>query len=148
MVTGFRASAPKFDLSNGGVMIQGGIYVGVGVVSEVYGQGRDRAVLPWPVIEVDCDALGGMSGGPCFDEGGYLVGLLCSSFEGTAGPSYMSLLWPALVYSFNPIWMKTLFGETTTLMDLPEQLIVIEGRHRVVRTTVPGGYTVAYRPKG
>lgn len=46
-----------------------------------YPHGRDRVMLPWPVLEVDCPTWGGMSGGPVFDEHGHLIGLLCSSFS-------------------------------------------------------------------
>jgi hypothetical protein len=56
-------------------------------------------MLPWPTIEVDCGTKGEITGGPAFDKYRMLVGILTSSFEAEddLGPSYVSLLWPALV---------------------------------------------------
>lgn len=78
-------------------------FASAGIVTNRYPSGRDRAMLPWPCLEVDCGSRGGMSGGPVFDESGLLVGVLCSSFD-DAGPSYVSLIWPALCVPFIGGW--------------------------------------------
>jgi hypothetical protein len=107
-----------------------------GQVTNVYPSMRDRTMLPWPVVEVDCPAWGAMSGGPVFDEGGFLIGLVCSSFGGEAGgegPAYVSLLWPALghpVLQKWPTWHAS--GTETCLHDLTTCLI--EGREAFSRT--------------
>jgi len=40
---------------------------------------------PWPVIRVDADWPGGMSGGPVFNETGHVVGLVSTGFSGQGG---------------------------------------------------------------
>lgn len=71
-----------------------GMSVSSGLVTQQWPHQRDRAMLPFPCVQVDCHTLGGMSGGPAFDDQGRLVGILASSLDG--GPSLISLLWPAL----------------------------------------------------
>lgn len=44
--------------------------------------GRDR---PWPLIRVQADWPGGMSGGPVFNEAGHVIGLVSTGFEGDGG---------------------------------------------------------------
>jgi len=46
------------------------------------------------IAQVMCDNVGGMSGGPAFDEQGYLVGIVSSGLR--QGPATISLLSPAL----------------------------------------------------
>jgi S1-C subfamily serine protease len=66
-----------------------------GEVTARYEQRRDSVLLPHPCFEVNCAATGGMSGGPAFDENGFLVGLVTSSIESDlTGPTFVSLPWP------------------------------------------------------
>ena len=75
-----------------------------GLVIDSYPEGRDRAMLPGPCFAVDCDARGGMSGGPVFDSRGHLVGVVSSSYEGGA-TTFVSHVWPALVRADAcPVW--------------------------------------------
>lgn len=80
--------------------------VSTGVVSQVFPEGRDRVMLPGPVVIVDCASWGGMSGAPVFDEHGRLVGLLSCSFSQAleTGPSAVSLVWPALAHRIVGGW--------------------------------------------
>ena len=43
---------------------------------------RDR---PWPLLRVDADWPGGMSGGPVFNEAGHVIGLVSTGFQGIGG---------------------------------------------------------------
>jgi hypothetical protein len=45
-------------------------------------------------------------GGPVFDQYGLLVGIICTSLnaEDPIGPSYISLLWPALTLPIDAEW--------------------------------------------
>jgi len=100
--------------------------VGCGSVTARYERARDRVLLPSPCFEVDCPAMGGMSGGPAFDEAGFLVGLVASSFEGESpGPTFLSLLWPAFVEQINPSWPDGLSKSPTTLLGMDRRICAI-----------------------
>lgn len=128
-VVGFRAnSATRSFEGESGYGVDGAMLVSAGIVRERYPHGRDRVMLPWPVLEVDCPTWGGMSGGPVFDEHGHLIGLLCSSFsvEEGDGMSYVSLLWPALGVKFEGGWPAAMFPEPRTLLQMSPQTCQIE----------------------
>lgn len=75
----------------------------LGPVIDRYPDGRDRR-MPGPCLAIECAVPGGTSGGPVFDNRGYLVGLLSASYEGTA-ISFVSHIWPALVRAQAcPVW--------------------------------------------
>ncbi|HEY7608459.1 MAG TPA: hypothetical protein VIF14_04435 [Alphaproteobacteria bacterium] len=40
---------------------------------------------PWPLIRVNADWPGGMSGGPVFNDAGHVVGLVSTGFKGEGG---------------------------------------------------------------
>lgn len=106
-----------------------------GVITERYPLGRDKANIPWPVLEVNCPTWGGMSGGPVFDEHGLLIGILCSSINYPPheheGTTYVSLLWPALSQTYEGGWPTALFPNPTTLLELPHNLCDIDRREAV-----------------
>lgn len=102
-VTGLSAVRRTEDRSNAirVDVVPGCVY---GRVIDRYPDGRDRSMLPGPCIAVDCDARGGMSGGPVFDSRGYLVGVVSSSYEGEM-TTFVSHIWPALVKTKAcPVW--------------------------------------------
>ena len=125
---GFRASREEFKRDAPmTVEIEGAMRLGSGVVRQVFPQGKDRLLVPWPSIELDAPLFGGMSGGPVFDSRGSLIGLGSRSMEMGIGeepsPMIVALLWPALGHRFplpaNP-------PLSTTLLDLHQILTVIE----------------------
>lgn len=101
--------------------------VGQGLVTARYERARDRVILPSPCVEVDCPALGGMSGGPAFDENGFLIGLITSSLEGDGnGPTFLSLSWPALIEPITPCWPSGLYKSPISLLDMDRRLCAID----------------------
>lgn len=90
-----------------------------GSVSAIYPQKRDNIMMPWPCFEVECPSLGGSSGGPAFDINGNLIGILSTSFdsENNKGPSFVSILWRALVAPFQTAWPKELMHESGHIID-------------------------------
>lgn len=107
-VVGFR-TPESASFEDGVFIFDSTMILSHGKVTAVYAEltGRDRLMLPWPCIEIDCPTWGGMSGGPAFDRNGFLVGLLCSSVGGVdklSGPSYVSLLHKTLACSFPGGW--------------------------------------------
>jgi hypothetical protein len=123
--------------------------VAVGTVTERYEIGRDRVMYPWPVLEVDCHALHGMSGGPAFDERGFLIGLLSASTDAEPpGPAFVSLLWPALATRVTPPWPPGLYPAAVSLLEIDRKLCGIERPDAlgVERDESNGSCKVAYLP--
>jgi len=53
-----------------------------GQVSEVFPDGRDRVLLPFPCFRSDIPIYGANSGGPVFNRAGQVCGVNCTSYEG------------------------------------------------------------------
>jgi hypothetical protein len=64
-----------------------------GAVTEVFPEKRDSCLLSFPSFEVQGHFIGGMSGGPIFNEAGDLCGLICSGYD-DASVAYGVVLWP------------------------------------------------------
>ena len=106
-----------------------------GFVSERYESGRDSVILPGPSIQIECSALGGMSGGPAFDVNGFLIGVLTSSMSfDSGGASFVSLLWPALGVTIKPIWPNGLHKAPATLIGMDRRLCAIHGPQTISTT--------------
>jgi S1-C subfamily serine protease len=118
--------------------------VAQGAVTARYERARDRVLLPSPCFEVDCPALGGMSGGPAFDEDGFLVGLVSSSLEGhPGGPTYLSLPWPALPERIHPCWPEGLYRKETSLLEIDRRLCGIHRPEAIQMTHDESGRPIA-----
>ena len=151
-IAGFRANSAtrSLDDEQPGYGVEAILLVSAGIVKERYPQGRDRAMLPWPVLEVDCPSWGCMSGGPVFDEHGHLVGLLCSSFSVNDGDgiSYVSLLWSALTAKFEGGWPERAFLGKRSLLELDPRICRIERPESISFTVdeTTGQVTTHYKP--
>jgi hypothetical protein len=55
--------------------------ISIGTVTEVFPEKRDSCNLPFPSYEIQGHFIGGMSGGPIFNETGELCGLICSGLD-------------------------------------------------------------------
>lgn len=116
--------------------IEARMFMSSGRVAEHHPTGRDKLLLPGPCLQVDCHTVGGMSGGPVFDEQGLLVGILSSSVDG--GPSWVSLVWPALCWGVRDGWPVALMAGDRRLLDLDSRLISID-RRDVLLDVIEGG---------
>jgi Trypsin-like peptidase domain len=126
IISGFRASSSVFE-STGGAFIDLGaeMLLCSGVVTARYpaASGRDRVTAPWPCIEVDCPSWGGMSGGPVFDQRGFIVGLISKGWNCVDDPSPMvtALLWPALGLQMKSFgWPPSLGSAGRSLLNMKE----------------------------
>ena len=72
-------SSPEVDVNNRPVSQY--LYASHGKIIEIEQADGDRS-RPWPIIRVDADWPGGMSGGPVFNESGHVVGLVSAGFQG------------------------------------------------------------------
>lgn len=77
--------------------------ISMGTVTEVFPEKRDICQLSFPSYEIQGHFIGGMSGGPIFNEAGELCGLVCSglsdaSVEYSDEPpvAYGVILWPVV----------------------------------------------------
>jgi Trypsin-like peptidase domain len=53
-----------------------------GEVLEVFPEGRDRVIMPFPCFRSDIPIYGANSGGPVFNRAGQVCGVNCTSYEG------------------------------------------------------------------
>ena len=60
------------------------LYGSVGVITDIESADGTRS-SPWPIIRIDANWPGGMSGGPVFNEAGNVVGVVSTGFEGVRG---------------------------------------------------------------
>ncbi len=142
MLAGFRAGQNAFEITDQtNFALSGSVLICSGIVTDRYPQGRDRHMLPSPSLQIDCPSWGGMSGGPAFDGDGKLVGLLSSSFD--QGPSYVSLIWPALTCPFEGGWPAACFPSKTTLLEL--DTCAIDKRSALSVSKKDGVTTTVYR---
>jgi S1-C subfamily serine protease len=81
-----------------------------GCVTGVHLEGRGSRLLG-PCIEVAMETYGGMSGGPVFNEDGRLIGIVSSGIasDDARGPTFVSLIWPALVAEVDAGWPSQLW---------------------------------------
>ena len=72
----------------------------VGIVTQVFEERRDRALLTFPCFELNARFEGGMSGGPLFNSAGQVCGIICASLQQAdqqaSYVSYGATLWPAM----------------------------------------------------
>lgn len=108
----------------------GKAFVAKGEVTAVYSTVRDQSLLRWPSFEISANAVGAMSGGPVFDNNGFVIGLISSSLESDMndGPTFATLLWPCLTIQISPEWPTGFFKGPVTLLGLDPRLCAIEGR--------------------
>lgn len=66
-----------------------------GLVTAVFPEYRERGMLSFPCFQINTHFIGGMSGGPLFNEAGELCGLICAGRDGEP-VSYGATLWPAM----------------------------------------------------
>ncbi|MFK4383247.1 trypsin-like peptidase domain-containing protein [Bradyrhizobium sp. USDA 223] len=133
-IAGFRAET----LSHGpNPTFSGHMYTSVGTVAAVHPNGRDRVLMPYPVIELNCGSLGGMSGGAAIDEQGFVMGIVSRGFE-TAdgdGPTYVSWIINAMARQLEVAWPPGAYRAPVSLLSLDDHTIVIEGREALAGTT-------------
>ena len=137
-VVGFRFGAVPTGaglplLDDVPVVSQGQLYTAAGTTEAVHYPYRDTVMAPFPVIEVACGSLGGMSGGAVLDDDGAVVGILSTglSIEDGKGPSNAAWIIHALMFSVTLCWPPKLYQPNTPILELPQELLTIIGRDHV-----------------
>lgn len=96
---GFPKADVVFDEETNGWQLEHAAGISVGVVTDVFEEGRDTAKKPFPCFEMDVEIRGGMSGGPVVNADGHMCGIVTTSWTfAEPGPHLSSgaLLRPAL----------------------------------------------------
>lgn len=139
MAVGFRANSDAFANGPGYLEASGRMLRSVGRVLSVLLDGRDSAMAPYPCVEIEIAAPGGMSGGPVFDREGRVFGIVSTSL-GDEAYAVASMVWPAFAVPFPTAWPKNLYRPTDTLLNVgvpgrggflryPDRVQFVEGRN-------------------
>lgn len=100
-----------------------------GIVTDAFPQGRGERLLS-PCVEVAMETLGGMSGGPVFNEEGFLVGIVSSSFDN--GPTYVTLVWDSLMMSIDGLPEEICSYAISTIAEAVELgLVKMNGNYKI-----------------
>jgi hypothetical protein len=128
----------RFPIADGKIRYDADVRIGIGKVAQHHLSGRLPGVGPSPIIEVSCSTAGGLSGGPAFDKFAKVFGILSMSLDHAdgRGPSYILMIWPALVSIIRPAFLDHHMPASFSLLDLGNNLCGID-RHAVIRTS-PG----------
>jgi S1-C subfamily serine protease len=95
-VVGFGYAASRVEMTEGGRMqLSLNPSTTGGLVTAVFPEYRDRGMLKFPCFEIHAHFIGGMSGGPLFNNAGEVCGLICASRDGEP-IAYGATLWPAM----------------------------------------------------
>ncbi len=109
-----------------------------GHVLEVFATARDAAMLKFPVFRTEARFDPGMSGGPIFNQKGYICGVICSSLppfcDDEQHVSYGSLIWPSMGSSVDVIVDEGNEPERLQIHTLVERgNIKVDGSFRDIR---------------
>ena len=101
-------------------------------------------MIPFPVIEITCGSLGGMSGDAVLDRNSLLMGIISHGLttDDKSGPTFAAWIVGALNRKLEIPWPPGLYGDEVHVLDIPEQLLRIEGRDAV---SVVDGNRFRYR---
>lgn len=115
------------------LQIEGSLYAAAAAITKIYHPFRDRVLMPYPVIEVGCGTLKGMSGGAAIDRDGYLLGVLSRGFNTSTGdgPSYVSSLMWAMNRELTIPWPPGLYPQPQHMLSIDSRLLAVEGRERI-----------------
>lgn len=130
-VVGFRFEADR--TSGVAITLRGTLFIATGVVTAIHHPIRDRVLMPYPVIEVACGSIGGMSGGALLDDRGFVLGLVGRGLATEDGQGPTSAPW--IIGGLNRLldisWPPGLYQPSSHVLDIDNGLVSIEGRERM-----------------
>jgi len=102
-------------------------------------------MAPFPVIEISCGTVGGMSGGAVLDSHGAIIGILSMglSHDDGRGPSNAAWIIQALQFNVALHWPRDVYPPDCPILDLPDNLMRIIGREHVA---LSGSLQIDYTP--
>jgi len=104
------------------ITVEQSLHVATGEIVEVFEKRRDAVMLPFAGFHTEAVFESGMSGGPIFNQDGYVCGVISFSLEPNEDyPRYTS--YASLTLSLYPLWISD--GETSiTVYELAKQGLV------------------------
>lgn len=113
------------------------VFVSKGTVTAIHPYGIGKTYIPYPVIELNCGSLGGMSGGIAIDQNGLVIGIVSRGLdtEDQRGPTYVSWIINSLTKNVALSWPQGLYSVPTTLLSLNEYLLYIDNREALSGST-------------
>lgn len=109
------------------VTVDQSLHVATGEILEVFEKRRDAVMLPFAGFQTEAVFESGMSGGPVFNQDGYVCGVISFSLAPDADyPSYTS--YASLALSLYPLWIAD--GENSiTVYELAKRGVVGTDNH-------------------
>lgn len=140
-IFGFRSET----VSTGFSEFQGNMIAASGRVERVHHSGRDRVLLPYPVIEISAGSHGGMSGGVALDLSGHVLGVISLGRNTAehAGPTFLAWVVKALSRKVTIDWPVGFQSGPISLIEMDERFAMIEGRQAIKTIT---GTQLQYQP--
>jgi len=134
-IVGFRFDNPQAAEADGGVvsaLSTGNLYVAAGACTALYPYRRDSVMAPFPLIEIDCGTLGGMSGGAVLNHLGEVVGILSTGIDRDemTGPSNAAWIIHALMFRVDLSWPPGMYVGDQPILEIPESSLHIVGRDK------------------
>jgi len=107
----------------------------MGTVTQVFPEKRDDSLLSFPSYEVEARYIGGMSGGPIFNEAGELCGLICSGYD-VAPVAYGVVLWPMVGIRIDHLIPGVISAPPYTILELARAGLMDVRNWQYVETNV------------
>lgn len=151
-IVGYRFEEPVEHRIEDGIPMEssfsGNMYTARGATEAFFPDLRDNVLLPFPCFQIDCGALGGMSGGAVLDDQGRLLGIISSSFSlhQDDGFSYASWLIAGLNREVTISWPPNLISPNSHFMDIDNRLVTIDDRERIqeVAGAIPRNWFITF----
>ena len=151
-IVGYRFEKPVEHRIQDGIPMEasfsGNMYAARGTTESFFPNSRDSVLLPFPCFQIDCGALGGMSGGAVLDDQGRLLGIVTSSFSlhQDNGFSYASWLIAGLNREVTILWPPNLIPPNSHFMDIDNRLVTIDDRERLqeVAGAIPRNWHITF----
>ncbi len=134
-IIGFRNE--RVDESSGLSTVFGNYFASKGEVVGTYPGGIPGRFMPFPLIEINCGSLGGMSGGAVVDSNSLVLGVISRGMEteDQRGPTYANWVLSAMSREVSLEWPPGLHKEASLVFELRQELLHIDDRQCLAGTT-------------
>tara|TARA_R110002072_G_scaffold300518_1_gene478154 strand:+ start:233 stop:1228 length:996 start_codon:yes stop_codon:yes gene_type:complete len=134
-IVGFRNAETVVEPDR--VMFHGNFHAAQGRVVGTYPEGLPGRFMPYPLIEINCGSLGGMSGGAVIDRRGLVLGVISRGLEtkDQRGPTYANWILSAMSREVTLGWPSGLHKESQIVCNMRPEFMFIDNRDALDGTT-------------